>query len=98
MFEGEAMANSKKIIMMIVGISILSFSFPASAQWGGYGGYGNDYYYGYAPRSYSPRYYGREFGRWDGRDWHGGRWGHNEDESGRWDGHDWHGGHWGHDD
>ena len=98
MFEGEAMSISKKLVMMAVAVLFLSFSFPVLAQWGGYGGYGNGYYYGYGPVPYGPRYYGRDHGRWDGRDWHGGRWGHYEDERGRWDGHDWHGGRWGHDD
>ena len=92
------MTNLRKYTNLIVVISTFGFSAPVSAQWGGFGGYGNGYYYGYVPVPYGPGYYGSGYGRWDGRDWHGGRWGHHEDERGDWDGHDWHGGRWGHDD
>ena len=91
------MLKTAKYFFMIASATMILFSTSASAQW--YGGYGNGYYYGYAPTPYPyGGYYGGGYNRWDGRDWHGGRWGHDDDERGGWDGHDWHGGRWGHDD
>ena len=86
------MKNHSKLFLLIFTGSLLALTTSASAQWAGYGG---GYYGGYGPRNYG---YGGGYGGWDGRDWHGGRWGHDGGEHGDWDGRDWHGGRWGHDD
>ena len=72
------MKNLSKLFLLLFTGSLLALTTSASAQWagyGGYGGYGGGYYGGYGPRNYG---YGGGYGCWDGRDWHGGRWVHDD--------------------